>query len=191
MKAHARRVIPAEILEERGDHNTKPVVPVPVVWVVPVADSTTRIVGLIVEGTTTKSSSLSLASSKALVSIRADAYSTNALLRMRNLFPAAEQAPDLGNHFSDVLILPCGQPFPAGGEAQVQAHVVEVFIGKGDALQPLFARAVIRRLDVFAQVERGIQQPFGDRVPLRLWKIIRHRQQPGDEIEGAREQRHF
>jgi len=37
------------ILEERGDYNSKPVVPVPVVWVVPVAVSTTRIVGLIVE----------------------------------------------------------------------------------------------------------------------------------------------
>jgi len=97
------------ILEERGDHNAKPVVPVPVVWVVPVADRTTRVVGLIVEGTTAKSSSLSLAVGA----------SRDSPLRMRNFFPAAEQTPDLGDHFSHMLILPCGQPFPAGGETQV------------------------------------------------------------------------
>jgi len=48
--------------EERGDYNnTKPVVPVPVVWVVPVAVGATRVVGFIVEGTTAKSKGISLA----------------------------------------------------------------------------------------------------------------------------------
>jgi len=49
--------------EERGQHNTKPVVPVPVVRVVPVAVRATRVVGFIVEGTTAKSMSISLANS--------------------------------------------------------------------------------------------------------------------------------
>ena len=47
--------------EERGDHNSETVVPVPVVWVVPVAVGATRVVGFIVEGTAAKSVGISLA----------------------------------------------------------------------------------------------------------------------------------
>ena len=47
--------------EERGDDNSETVVPVPVVWVVPVAVGATRVVGFIVEGTAAKSVGISLA----------------------------------------------------------------------------------------------------------------------------------
>ena len=168
--------------EECGDHNnSKPVVPVPVVWVVPVAVGATSVGRFIVEGTAAKSVSISLASGT----------KWNFVLRMRDLFPAAQQAANFRDHNGHVLVLARCQPFPARCQAQVQAHVIEVFFRQVDEVHSLASQAMIGRFDVFAQVEGRIEQALRGRVPVRARKVIRHGQQPGDEIKRAREKRHF
>jgi hypothetical protein len=85
---------------------------------------------------------------------------------MRDLFPAAQQAANFRDHDGHMLVLTRRQPFPAGGQAQVQAHVIQVFIGELDVFHSVFSDAMVGRFDMFAQVEGRIQQALRGCVPM-------------------------
>ena len=99
--------------------------------------------------------------------------------------PAAEQAADLGYHATGVLVLAVVQPVPVMREPQVQADTVECGI---HAMQPLQAGATAPGLGLeqaLLDVQRGIEQAFGHRVPVGPRKALALGQQPGKQVVGT------
>ena len=102
------------------------------------------------------------------MSVRQDAILS--VLRVRHFEPAAQELADFRHHACHVLILPAGEPAPFHGQPQVHAHVIQVLIRLAQVGQSLAPLAVIRRFQMLAQIECGIQQSPRKGVPVRARK---------------------
>ncbi len=94
-----------------GDHDSKTVVVVPVVRVVPVAVRAARVVLVVVPRAATQHVQVSTTGPRTEPSARWS-------LCAHSLFnPAPQQIAQFFDHPRDMVVLPLGQPLPANGEA--------------------------------------------------------------------------
>ncbi len=104
--------------------------------------------------------------------------------------PAADQPPQFSGEPARVLELPVAQPVPLPGQVQVLAQLVEQDVGIAQGCSPRQRRQVARRHQRVVDLHRQLGDVAADQVPLLAWPLLHMRQQPGQQVAGARVHHH-
>lgn len=106
------------------------------------------------------------------------------------LEPAAQQLSNFGDHAADMLVLTAAQPMPFEGEAQIEARLIELCIGRLQTGQPRRSIARVGIKQALLKIERGILQAASHHETLVLREIVAVRQQPHQQVARLSKNHH-